>query len=190
LTLDLRAIAIIGLAALLYAAVIPPRLRSWALLIGSVIAIYWLQTFLFIRYADFLLPTLTLGLIVITWVLIRQPNTPESSLQENWRTLLLIAGLVIALSLFRFLPADYRLTPSRPPDPLFVIGILLIFAVLTAAVSNLQSLSLQSPVSQSLNLYPSNCYSIRHPQVSSFGNGRQPPLAHPRCPRCHPRCTH
>lgn len=159
MTFDLRAIAIIGLAALLYAAVIPPRWRSWALLFGSVVAIYWLQTFLFVRYADFLLPTFTICLTVLTWVTVRQPDTAEGSFRANLPTLLLIAALVILLSLTRFLPADYRLTPSRPPDPLLILTILLITTLLIAIHIRLHSplatrhSSLSNlPVSHSLTL--------------------------------------
>ena len=36
-------------------------------------------------------------------------------------TIGVMALSVIGLSLFRFVDADYRLTPSRPPDPLMVI---------------------------------------------------------------------
>jgi D-alanyl-lipoteichoic acid acyltransferase DltB (MBOAT superfamily) len=144
LTLDLAAIAIIGVAGFFYAAVIPARRRVWALLVGSVVAVYWLQSALFVRYAVFLLPTLTICLTVLTWALIRQPETLEGSLRENRYALLLLAGLVVALSLFRFLPADYRLTPSRPPDPLLVIAGLLIVALLFAALAR--------SISQSLNL--------------------------------------
>lgn len=142
MTLDLRAIAIIGFAALFYAAVIPPRWRSWALLIGSVVAIYWLQSFLFIRYADFLLPTVTIVLTVLTWVAICQPGTAEGSFRANLPTLLLVAGLVVVLSLTRFFPSTFRLTPSRPPDPLLILIILLITALLIVILTRLQSRNL------------------------------------------------
>ena len=74
---DLRAIAILGAASLPYAGLLPARARGWALLVVSVVAIYWFQTALSIRYSDFILPTLTLGLTVAAWWLVRLPDRPE-----------------------------------------------------------------------------------------------------------------
>ena len=50
----------------------------------------------------------------------------QSLSRDDRLTLLLSFGLVLALSLFRYIPAEYRLTPSRPPSPqamLLVIGV-------------------------------------------------------------------
>jgi D-alanyl-lipoteichoic acid acyltransferase DltB (MBOAT superfamily) len=148
MTLDLLAIGVIGLCGLIYATAIPPRLRSWFLFIGSVVAVFWLQTFLFIRHADFLLPTLTLCLTLVTWAFIRQPDTPQGTLRENWPALVLVVVLLIALSFFRFLPAPYRLTPSRPPDPLLVILLLALFALLVVALARVLSRPPAGAVSQ------------------------------------------
>ena len=65
---------------------------------------------------------------------ISQSLSPDDRL-----TLLLSFGLVLALSLFRYIPAEYRLTPSRPPSPqvmLLVIGVLVI-SVLVRRFPNL-----------------------------------------------------
>ncbi|MEO0565038.1 MAG: hypothetical protein AAF125_23225, partial [Chloroflexota bacterium] len=58
MALDLTIIGVFIGAALIYA-VLPRRWRSWALLVGSLVAIYALQPFLRIRYMDFILPTVT-----------------------------------------------------------------------------------------------------------------------------------
>ncbi len=42
-------------------AALPVRWRQWALFVGSVLAIYWLQPALTIRRLDFLFPTATLA---------------------------------------------------------------------------------------------------------------------------------
>lgn len=123
MTFDLRAILIFVIAAFLYAGLLPRRLRAWALLIGSVMAIYWLQPPLPIRFSDFILPTVILGLTVAMWWFSRDPQQPEqiASLGEDRLTLLVIVVIVLALSFNRFLPAEWRLTSSRPPEPLMVL---------------------------------------------------------------------
>lgn len=60
-------IAVFCIAAFLYSALLPPRWRGWVLLVGSVIAIYWLQPPLNIRQWGFILPTITIGLAVWGW---------------------------------------------------------------------------------------------------------------------------
>lgn len=144
MTLDLVAILVIVLAAVIYAAFISGRWRAWAILIGSIIAIYWLQAPLAPRYADFLLPSATIALAVAGWWLSRPAHraflAPATSLAEgevnqkseseitisrvyvrdDWFTLVVVLTVILALSLFRFVDADFRLTASRPPSPLFV----------------------------------------------------------------------
>ena len=71
MTLDLVAIAVMIGAALLYGALAPGRWRGWALLLGSVVALFWLQAPLAPRFADFLLPAATVALAVAGWWLSR-----------------------------------------------------------------------------------------------------------------------
>ncbi|MFN8595799.1 MAG: MBOAT family O-acyltransferase [Anaerolineae bacterium] len=133
MTFDLRAIAIFGLAALLYG-LAPARWRGWLLLIGSVIAIYWLQPALPIRFSDFVLPTATLLLATATWWISRPIDQARPS-RDDLITIAVMSLSVIGLSLFRFVDADYRLTPSRPPEPLHVIIALLIAALLFSVLA-------------------------------------------------------
>ncbi len=74
--MTLTHILIFSLAALLYAAFLPARWRGWALLIASVVAIYWLQPALPVRNLDFLLPTTTLVLAVAGWLATKPAPTP------------------------------------------------------------------------------------------------------------------
>ena len=74
MTLDLFVILILGGAAFLYAAIIRGKGREWALLVGSVVAIYWLQPSLPIRFSAYILQTLTVLLTIITWWLTRSPD--------------------------------------------------------------------------------------------------------------------
>ncbi len=135
MTFDLRAIAIFGVLALVYAA-LPARARSWALFVGSVIAIYWLQPPLPIRFSDYILPTATLAITIAAWWWTRSPDQVRPS-RDDAITLGVMALSVIGLSLFRFVEADYRLTPSLPPDPLAVIVALLIVGVIYVATGRL-----------------------------------------------------
>ena len=118
MTLDLVAIAVMVIAALLYAALVPGRWRGWALLLGSVVALFWLQAPLAPRFADFLLPSATVALAVAGWWLSRParrallaPVAPEEAypptgappprvyVRDDWLTLLVVAGVILLLSL-------------------------------------------------------------------------------------------
>jgi alginate O-acetyltransferase complex protein AlgI len=135
-TFDLRAILVFGIAALPYAALLPARWRAWALLAGSVLAIYWLQPPLPIRYADFILPTATLLLTVASWWVTRKPGDAQQAetRREDVITLVVAAALVAGLSFMRFVEAEYRITASRPPDPLGLIAGLAIAGAALGAI--------------------------------------------------------
>ncbi|MBI5564948.1 MAG: MBOAT family protein [Chloroflexi bacterium] len=135
MTFDLRAIALFGVLAIVYAA-LPARARSWALFAGNVIAIYWLQPPLPIRFSDFILPTATLAITTAAWWWTRSPDQ-VSLTRDDTVSIGVMALSVIGLSLFRFVEAEYRLTPSRPPDPLAVILALLIAGVLFIVMARL-----------------------------------------------------
>jgi D-alanyl-lipoteichoic acid acyltransferase DltB (MBOAT superfamily) len=122
-------------AALVYAWLLPVRWRRWALLATSVVAVYWLQPSLPIHYLDFVLPTTTLVLTVVVWCVTNLPHTPTSASferegdkhalswisAEDWRTLGVLAALVVGLSLTRYLVPELRPTASRAPDTLVVV---------------------------------------------------------------------
>ena len=135
MTFDLRAIFIFIVAAVLYAGLLPKRARAWALLVGSVVAIYWLQPAAPIRFSPFIFPTATLILTIAMWWFSRDPQHPEqiASLKEDRLTLIVVAAIVLLLSLERLLPPEMRfISAARPPDP-FVVLIALIAAFLVVA---------------------------------------------------------
>lgn len=160
MTFDLRAILIFCIAAVLYN-LLPARWRGWALVVGSVVAIYWLQPALPIRFSDFILPTATLVLTVALWWFTRgstEYRVPGAEVEtsskpavqttryaawlqqinlsrEDWLTLAVMAALVVGLSFMRFVEAEYRLTPSRPPEPLAVTASLVVMGALVTGIS-------------------------------------------------------
>lgn len=139
MTLDLLAISVFTTAALLYAVFVPGRGRGWALLVASVVAIYWLQPPLPPRFASYALQTATVALTVMTWWLTRPRDAGlrQATWREDRVTLLLIFLLVVAMALNRFVAAAFRLTADRPPTPLLVIGILSGAGALFAALLRL-----------------------------------------------------
>ena len=139
MTFDLRAILTFCIAALLYAGLLTARRRAWALLVGSLVAIYWLQPALPIRYGAYVLPTVTIVATVVMWRLTRQADSPAQSatLSQDRITLGVIAAVVVGMSLMRFVDAEFRLTASRPPDPLAVVLVLAAVGVLMAGMTRL-----------------------------------------------------
>jgi alginate O-acetyltransferase complex protein AlgI len=107
------------------------RFRAAFLLILSLLAVFLLQPSLPIRYLDFWLPTATLVLATLGWVLTAPPE--QRALRANWRTAILLTGVISALGLLRFLPFDFGLVVIHPPQIwqiLIVIGLVFALAIL------------------------------------------------------------
>jgi len=154
MTFDLRAIIVFGIAGFLYAGLIPGKWRSWALLIASVVAVYWLQPPLPIRFSDFILPTTTIILTIVTWYFTRRQSDLEeqATIAQDRRTFAVITIVVLGLAFMRFVDADYRLTASRPPSPLVVSGIFLSLAIIGLALSQQLKVSVTGKQRQILTL--------------------------------------
>lgn len=140
MSVGLETIGLFVLGGLLYGLFVPGRARGWALLIASVVGIYWLQTAAIIRFSDYILQTITLILTILVWWVVRQPEPAAATrrlqlTRTDALTLLLLAALTLALSLNRFLDTAYRLTPSRPPNPLWVAVALIGTALLLLGLS-------------------------------------------------------
>lgn len=139
MTIDLGVVLLAVAAAFIYAVLVPPKSRGWLLLVLSLFAVYWLQSPLPIRFSDYIFPTATLILTVFVWWLVRPSANPEQTrpalAREDKITLLLLALIIIGMALNRFLPAAYRLTASRPPNPIVVILVLLIAGLLLSALT-------------------------------------------------------
>lgn len=96
--------------------------RGWAVLVVSVFAIYYLQPELSIRNLDFWLPTATLVLIVMSWVLTAAPE--ERTWKKALPALAVMVGLVLVIALTRLVSLIGLITPSRPPQ-IWQVGIAL-----------------------------------------------------------------
>jgi D-alanyl-lipoteichoic acid acyltransferase DltB (MBOAT superfamily) len=100
------------------------RWRSWAILIVSVLAIFWLQPASSIRHLDFWFPALSLALTIVSWVVTSAKSRGVA--REDWITLLVIFLLLFILTLTRY-TGEFRLTRTTPPGleslPGFIFGV-------------------------------------------------------------------
>lgn len=119
MSVDLSTILVFSVSSVLYS-LLPSRWRGWALLVASLICVYWLQSFLNIRYLDYVLPTTTIVLTVTVWWFTRHPAQAETR-RDDLIAFTVISLVVLGMAFMRFIQADYRLTASRPPDPFIVI---------------------------------------------------------------------
>ncbi|MBF8285177.1 MAG: alginate O-acetyltransferase complex protein AlgI [Anaerolineales bacterium] len=130
--MTLTQLLVFGAAALLFGWVFKERWRGWLMLIGSLLALYWLQPATPIRHLDFWLPTASLALTVLVWAITRPPTTDDT--RPTLITGTLITALVIAIGLTRYLGPLCCLIPTRPPDLPEVLIALVVVAALAAAV--------------------------------------------------------
>jgi alginate O-acetyltransferase complex protein AlgI len=112
--MTLGSILIFTAAAVLIRLLVRERFRGWLLLIASVLAIYWLQPLSPVRNLDFWLPTATLALAVLSWWI--SAPVENRSWRQNALTAGLLAALVLAIGLTRFLGLEPFITASLPPQ--------------------------------------------------------------------------
>ncbi len=89
-------------------------LRTYLLLASSVLAVYWFQPALPLRSFDFWLPSLSLALTVLTWLITSQPGAWR--LRQNLIGLSIILGLVTLIALSRYIFPEPILTATTPPQ--------------------------------------------------------------------------
>jgi len=120
--MSLLDILILIAAALLIRLAFPGKVRRWALLVASVLAVFWLQPALSIRQLDFWFPTATLGLVFLYWGLTAEKEALKD--RNNWIALGLTFGTVLLIALTRFISLEGLVTPNRPPQ-FYLIAIVL-----------------------------------------------------------------
>jgi len=96
------------------------HLRIPLLLGSSALAVYALQPVLPVRGLDFWLPTATLSITTLTWILMTPPE--QRSWRKNWAAAAILGGIVMALGLTRYAGFSMHLTASRPPQTLQIIA--------------------------------------------------------------------
>lgn len=91
--------------------------REWrkaGMLISSLVALYWLQPASPIRNLDFWLPTASLSLTLMTWVVTQKQSN------SNWVNARIPALIILltffAIGLTRYMGNWCCLTPTRPPE--------------------------------------------------------------------------
>jgi alginate O-acetyltransferase complex protein AlgI len=106
-------IAGVFVLSIIYRWLLPARWRQWFLLVASVVGIYWFQ-FLWVGLAEprvAIYPTITLGLILGVWWLIR-PDEADHQRENRVTfliTLLVALGIVVFLDWLRYGPPHLRI---------------------------------------------------------------------------------
>jgi alginate O-acetyltransferase complex protein AlgI len=130
--MSLLQILIAGFAALLSRFVFRGRSRQWFLLCTSIVAIYWLQPTLPIRYLGTWLPTLTIALAMLGWALTSSSESVSNRI--NWHTAGVTGGIVALMGLSRFvyLPG---ILPAITPPLWQVLAVLVLLGVLVVLIA-------------------------------------------------------
>ncbi|MEK6255844.1 MAG: hypothetical protein N2C13_00825 [Chloroflexota bacterium] len=128
-------ISIFGLLALILSVTLKHRGRKWVLLVGSVLAIYWLQPALPIRNLDFWLPTATIFLTVLIYFL--TGASVSDFTRENRQSALVLAGTILAIGLTRYIAPICCLTATLPPQLPTIFISIVILALLVSLVQRI-----------------------------------------------------
>jgi alginate O-acetyltransferase complex protein AlgI len=104
------------------------RWRAWLMLVGSVLAIFWLQPGIPIRYLDFWLPTATLVLTAMVWGLTRPAGQPHLTRPDLIAVAVMLV-VVLGIGLSRYSSPLCCLTTTRPPPFQQILLAMLVTAV-------------------------------------------------------------
>ena len=115
------------LTALLIGALTRGIRRIYFLLAASVLAIYWFQPALPLRSFDFWLPSISLALTILTWLITASPGEWRS--RQNIIGLLIIVGLATLLDLSRYVLSDSIITATVPPQFISYLVFIVIFGI-------------------------------------------------------------
>ena len=138
-------ISILAAAALVIGWIPRPQIRAHLLLLASILVVYWLQSRSVEIYSiTYWLPTLTVILVALSWVLTASPEI--RSLQKNWPGILLVLVAILAIDLTRYLGKTNPVFPETDlPDLLpviFVIALAFLVAFLITRIAFIQRFSL------------------------------------------------
>lgn len=125
--MDLSSIITFIIIAIGYSVLMPVRWRGWALFIISLLAVYWLQPALNVRWMDTIFPMLTIGLCVVGWWLTRADGQAISRADRVALGIILLIMVFVGAS--RYIDLPITLTTRPPP-----FEILLLIVVVGAGV--------------------------------------------------------
>ncbi len=123
---------VLALGALLVGWLVPRRWLVPLLLLGSLLALFWLQPSTPIRNLDFWLPTASIALTLLVWAVVAPAE--GRTLTQALPGLLAILCLPLLIALTRYLGPLCCLTPSRPPQILPVLAACLAIGLLFMAI--------------------------------------------------------
>lgn len=93
--------------------------KIWVILAASICGVFWLQPGLLIRNFDYWFPFLSISLILITWLVITSKDNLKT--KENIFSFLIIIAISLLIPLSRYLPFEFKIIPTVPPQPVQVI---------------------------------------------------------------------
>jgi len=108
-------------------------LRTYSLLAFSVLAIYWFQPLLPLRSFDFWLPSLSLALVILTWLITSHPDAWRT--RQNIIGFLIIIGLVTFIDFSRYFLPEPVLTATTPPQFVQYFVFILIIGLIILAIA-------------------------------------------------------
>lgn len=88
--------------------------RTYSLLALSVLALYWFQPVVPLRFFDFWFPSLSIALVILTWFITSQPNAWKS--KQNLIGLFIIVSIITLIDLSRYILPEPIITPTIPPQ--------------------------------------------------------------------------
>ena len=121
------------LTALLIDALTRGLWRTYLLLAFSVLAIYWFQPLLPLHSFDFWLPSLSLALVVLTWLITSQSGAWR--IRQNIIGFSIIFGLVTLIDLSRYFLPDLVLTATTPPQFLQYFAFIAIIGIIILVIA-------------------------------------------------------
>jgi len=134
--MGLARIAASIMVSLLVGALMHGKWRIYSLLAFSVLAVYWFQPVVPLRYFDFWLPSLSIALVILTWLITSKPGAWKG--KPNAIGFLIIIGIITLVDLTRYFLPDPVLTATLPPN---ILQFLVFIAVISAAIPFLTFLS-------------------------------------------------
>ena len=105
--------------------------RVFFLFALSVLAVFWFQPALPFRSFDFWIPSLSILLVVLVWFITSTDGAWMA--RPNIIAIAIIAGIIVLVSLTRYIFRDPILTTSTPPRLVPVLGFLFAATILIAA---------------------------------------------------------